>query len=126
MVNELNEFKSKCGDLLKVVRMDEQEESEMDQVKTVREIIKNILEFVEREDKVLDDLTKIGWNKLSLNNLKNCEGETLEETCGAILRFSDDLFYFLQRLSVSQSIFLEEFYKQAENERLQKLNKFVI
>lgn len=126
MVNELNEFKNKSGDVLKIAKMDEPGDDEMDHVKTVREIIKNILEFVETEDKVLEDLTKIGWNKLSLNNLKNCEGGTLEETCGAILRFSDDLFYFLQRLSVSQSIFLEEFYKQAENERLQKLNKFVI
>ena len=63
----------------------------------------------------------MGWNKLNLVNLQSQKDFDREMRYTAILNFSRNLFHFLQRFSVSKTVFLEEHYREIETKRLKKL-----
>lgn len=68
----------------------------------------------------------MGLSKHSFKNLMTSKEMERELQIAEIMRFTEDLFYFLQRLSVNKIVFLEEYYRENESKRLKKLRQFVI
>ena len=51
---------------------------------------------------------------------------TTDDNMNKLSKIVDDLFYNLQRLSLSNNIFLEEYYTKLENHNLQQFQKIII
>jgi hypothetical protein len=85
------------------------------------EKISEIYKAIQDGSNELDQISHMGWNNLSITNLMSSKQMEREIQIAGIMRFTEDLFYFLQRLSVNKSVFLEEYYKENESKRLKKL-----
>jgi len=119
LINEISEF-NKTGDLT-----------------PGKSKILELHTYISSQKEIISALSSLGWNNLSLSSLTSYSSGSeaseahpvsvaLSTRYSQITKFSSDLFYFLQRKSVSKNILLTHYYSQAEQKDLNTLNKFIV